>query len=59
MKDKSVWLDDVRGNYCVKPSYNMLLNSTVSAVPGGGKQWLDAWKWIWKVHAAPKIKHVH
>jgi hypothetical protein len=54
-EDKLVWLDDVRGNYSVKSGYNMLLNSTISAAP---EEENNGWKWIWKVHALPKIKHL-
>jgi hypothetical protein len=50
-----VWDDDLHGNYNVKSGYNLLLNSTVQAAI---RIESADWKWLWKIHAPPKAKHL-
>ncbi|GAU46165.1 hypothetical protein TSUD_301250 [Trifolium subterraneum] len=53
--DKLICVDSVSGQYSVKSGYNMMLNTT------GRMEELahhDDWKYIWKIHAPPKAKHL-
>jgi hypothetical protein len=52
-EDKLVWQYDIHGIYNVKSAYN-LLNPTVEVARTEN---ID-WKWIWKVYALPKAKHL-
>jgi ribonuclease HI len=54
-EDHLVWDDDMHGNYNVKSGYNLLLEPTIDAVTRQGK---EDWKWIWKIEAPPKTKHL-
>jgi ribonuclease HI len=54
-EDHLVWDDDMNGNYSVKSGYNLLLEPTIAAVTTQGK---EDWKWIWKIQAPPKAKHL-
>jgi ribonuclease HI len=54
-EDQLVWDDDMKGNYNVKSGYNLLLAPTIEAVTRLGK---EDWKWIWKIQAPPKAKHL-
>jgi ribonuclease HI len=54
-EDHLVWDDDMHGNYNVKSGYNLLLQPTIEAVTRHGK---EDWKWIWKIQAPPKVKHL-
>jgi hypothetical protein len=54
-EDHLVWDDDMYRNYNVKSGYNLLLQPTIEAVTRQGK---EDWKWIWKIKAPPKAKHL-
>jgi ribonuclease HI len=53
--DQLVWDDDMHGNYSVKSGYNLLLHTTIEGVI---TQENADWKWLWKIHAPPKSKHL-
>ncbi|GAU27143.1 hypothetical protein TSUD_104520 [Trifolium subterraneum] len=54
-EDYLVWDDDTHGNYNVKSGYNLLLQSTLEA---SAIQEEEDWKWLWKIQAPPKTKHL-
>jgi hypothetical protein len=54
-EDQLVWDDDIHGNYNVKSGYNLLLQPRIEAMT---IQENEAWKWLWKIKAPPKTKHL-
>jgi hypothetical protein len=55
VEDQLVWDDDMFGNYSIKSGYNLLLHNTIEGVL---TQENGEWKWLWKIHAPPKTKHL-
>jgi hypothetical protein len=55
VEDQLVWDDDMHGNYTVKSGYNLLLQTPLEAVTRQGN---EDWKWLWKIQAPPKTKHL-
>jgi hypothetical protein len=55
VEDQVVWDDDMHGNYTVKSGYNLLLQTPIEAVTRQGN---EDWKWLWKIQAPPKTKHL-
>ncbi|GAU45901.1 hypothetical protein TSUD_401110 [Trifolium subterraneum] len=53
--DQLTWNDDVYGHYSVKSGYK-LMQILTGKVDTSTTQ--EDWKWIWKVHAPPKTKHL-
>ncbi|KAK2384992.1 putative mitochondrial protein [Trifolium repens] len=55
IEDQLVWDDDMHGNYTVKSGYNLLLQAPIETETS---QRDEDWKWLWKIHAPPKTKHL-
>ncbi|CAJ2674897.1 unnamed protein product [Trifolium pratense] len=55
-EDHFVWDGDLHGNYKVKSGYNLLIQSTIDSVKAS--QGNEDWKWLWKIQAPPKTKHL-
>jgi ribonuclease HI len=55
VEDHLVWDDDMHGSYTVKSGYNLLLKTQIDTVTNQGN---EDWKWLWKIHAPPKTKHL-
>jgi ribonuclease HI len=55
-EDHLVWDDDIHGIYNVKSGYNLLLHSSMNVATA--QEGDEAWKWIWKIQAPPKTKHL-
>jgi hypothetical protein len=55
VEDQLVWDDDMHGSYTVKSGYNLLLKAQIDTVTNQGN---EDWKWLWKIHAPPKTKHL-
>jgi ribonuclease HI len=54
-EDQLVWDDDKFGNYSVKSGYNLLLQEPLENLT---LQANEGWKWLWKIQAPPKTKHL-
>jgi hypothetical protein len=54
-EDQLVWDDDKFGNYSVKSGCNLLLQEPLENLT---LQANEGWKWLWKIQAPPKTKHL-